>query len=293
MKHVLTLLLALFTSHAFAGYTASDNSSMSLLVMFKPEISSAEIRSKSMFDLGAGVRVVEHFEYVNIWHLEYEPEKISQQEALTLLRNDPQILNASPVRNSVTMRSAFPTDEFFSDQWSLHNTGQTGGTPGADIKALYAWDITRGDSWGTHVPVIAVVDDGFQQNHPDLGFLSGGYNAYDDNFNVPVTAHGTRVSGILGAKANNTVGIAGVNWDTDIFPVAGSSPSEVVVVRAYNHILGLRQQYNSSGGSNGRYIVATNSSFGVNFGDPEDYPYWCAMYDANGCSRHHQYCSNS
>ncbi|MCH8496335.1 MAG: S8 family serine peptidase, partial [Balneolales bacterium] len=129
---------------------------------------------------------------------------------------------------------------------------------------------------------MAVVDGGFQQDHPDLGFLSGGYNAYDDSYTLPVSNHGTHVSGILGAKGNNSIGITGINWDTDIFAVAGSSGSETIVLRAYNHLLGLRKQYNSSGGTSGRYIVATNSSFGVDEGDPANYPYWCAAYDSMG-----------
>jgi len=112
--------------------------------------------------------------------------------------------------------------------------------------------------------------------------LTGGYNAYNDNFNVPVADHGTHVSGILGAISNNSEGVAGVMWNAEVFPVAGSSINETVVVRAYDYILGLRQDYNNSGGSSGRFIVATNSSFGVDYGDPADYGCWCAMYDAMG-----------
>jgi len=31
-----------------------------------------------------------------------------------------------------------------SELWNLRNTGQTGGTSGADIDAVRTWDITRG-----------------------------------------------------------------------------------------------------------------------------------------------------
>ena len=37
-----------------------------------------------------------------------------------------------------------PTDPDYNDQWHLSNTGQGGGTAGADISAEEAWDMTRG-----------------------------------------------------------------------------------------------------------------------------------------------------
>ena len=52
----------------------------------------------------------------------------------------------------------------FPDQWSFHNTGQTGGTPGADINAPAAWDI----STGSNSVVVAVIDTGVLYTHSDL-----------------------------------------------------------------------------------------------------------------------------
>jgi len=260
------------------------NQDEGFLIMFEPDVKAEDVLSKNLFLQDGELIIVEHFEYVNIWWVQHRSQKITREAALQRLKSEPGIRYAEPIRNQVTLRGSIPNDPLFSDQWGMNNTGQSGGTSGADISAARAWQITRGDSWGTHVPVVAVIDDGFQQNHPDLAFLSGGYNAYADNYNVPVANHGTHVTGILGATSNNNTGVAGVMWGTEVFPVAGSSSSETVVVRAYNHILGLRQQYNTSGGSSGRFIVATNSSFGVDEADPEDYPYWCAMYDAMGAA---------
>ena len=43
------------------------------------------------------------------------------------------------------MRGAgLPNDTYFPDLWGLYNTGQEGGTTGADIKALDAW--SRGEN---------------------------------------------------------------------------------------------------------------------------------------------------
>lgn len=56
-----------------------------------------------------------------------------------------------------------PNDPYFSNQYYLHNTGQTGGVTDADIDALEAWNITIGSSSIT----VAVIDEG-GSSHPDL-----------------------------------------------------------------------------------------------------------------------------
>jgi hypothetical protein len=43
-----------------------------------------------------------------------------------------------------------------------------------------------------------------------------------------------------------------------------------------------RETYDSTNGAKGAFIVAVNCSFGVNEGQPEDFPIWEAMYDSLG-----------
>jgi hypothetical protein len=112
-----------------------------------------------------------------------------------------------------------PDDPLFPQQWTLHNTGQFGGTPGADIRALEAWEITTGDP----NIVIAVLDQGVDRTHPDLiGNLVPGYDFVDDHDNpdpAPGDAHGTVCAGVAAAKGNNGIGLAGVAYDCKIMPV--------------------------------------------------------------------------
>jgi hypothetical protein len=61
-----------------------------------------------------------------------------------------------------------PSDPLFLNQWNFLNTGQSGGTPNADINITGAWDITKGSS----NVVIAILDLGLQSNHPDLSNIS-------------------------------------------------------------------------------------------------------------------------
>ena len=65
-------------------------------------------------------------------------------------------------------------------------------------------------------------------------------------------------------------------------PISGSSGNESIVVEAYSYVLEMRARYNETNGEEGAFIVATNSSFGVDYGNPDDYPIWCAMYDEMG-----------
>jgi len=131
-----------------------------------------------------------------------------------------------------------PDDKYFSDQWALHNTGQTGGTFDADIDAPEAWEIEKGSS----NVVIAVIDSGVDYNHEDLagnmwinedeivdgndtdgnGYIDDirGWDFYnDDNDPLDDHGHGTHCSGIASAMTNNDVGIAGVCWNCTIMPV--------------------------------------------------------------------------
>jgi hypothetical protein len=186
----------------------------------------------------------------------------------------------------------------------MNNTGQTGGLPGADIDAELAWNITTGGvtSQGDSI-VIAIIDCGYDLNHPDLNFwknyqeipndsIDNDNNGYTDDFNgwhagnnndvITVCNHGTHVAGIAGAIGNNGSGVAGVNWNVKIMPVQPSSSNQALVVGAYSYVYAMRKKYNLSNGDSGAFVVATNSSFGMNYGQPDSFPIWCAMYDSLG-----------
>lgn len=101
-----------------------------------------------------------------------------------------------------------PTDPLFAQQWHLRNTGQSGGTAGADAKVYPVWQ--RGYTGAGRT--IAIADDGLQHTHPDL---SPNYNAagsYDFNSNdtnpAPVgnKGHGTSAGGVAAARDNTTCG---------------------------------------------------------------------------------------
>ena len=63
-------------------------------------------------------------------------------------------------KNSVQI----PIGRYFVEQWHLYNTGQAGGVTHEDVKALDAWNITKGSPNIT----TAVIDDGVSFTHVNL-----------------------------------------------------------------------------------------------------------------------------
>ncbi|MAE70616.1 MAG: hypothetical protein CME06_09125 [Gemmatimonadetes bacterium] len=110
-----------------------------------------------------------------------------------------------------------PDDYYFPSQWSLENTGQLFGNPGADIDMLRAWGVATGHE----SVIVGIVDSGIDFDHPDLdGKILPGYD-YVNNDNNPQDdhGHGTHVSGIAAAITDNSIGVAGVAPESRILPV--------------------------------------------------------------------------
>lgn len=99
-------------------------------------------------------------------------------------------------------------DTYASSQWGLNNTGQDGGSAGVDIRYCQAREITQGSS----DIIVAIVDQGFEHNHPDLSNVCPlSYDACLETSPSHVYgAHGTACAGIVGATSNNNLGVAGI-----------------------------------------------------------------------------------
>lgn len=210
---------------------------------------------------------------------------------------------AAQADHIVTWRETSPNDTDFVKQWGLKNSETR-----ADIRATQAWDLGTGgkDRDGNDI-VIAIVDGGMDTKHEDLvdnlfvnaGEVAGdgvdndgngyvddvnGWNAYSNNGTIPANRHGTHVGGIAGASGNNEKKVAGVNWKVKLMPVAASSGKTSVIAAGYGYVLKMKKLWIESGGKKGANVVATNSSFGVDFAkcDSGEYPMWNDLYNAMG-----------
>ena len=78
------------------------------------------------------------------------------------LAKNPNVRYVEP--NYVVSIAATPNDTRYNELWGMNNTGQTGGTPDADIDAPEAWNVETGSS----SVVVNVIDTGVDFSHPDL-----------------------------------------------------------------------------------------------------------------------------
>ena len=281
-----------------SGAAAHPYSDSAILVRFRPDAAGpAEAGIVGGAVIGPDIPLVPGLHKVDL------PVGETVSAAVTAYQASPLVLYAEP-DYQVRLTDTIPNDPDFSRLWNMQNTGQTGGTPGADIHAPAAWDVTTGTTGVT----VAVIDTGVDYNHPDLyeniwinqaeipasrranltdvdgdglitfydlnnpvnqgpgkitdingdgridaadilapmvldangndtGLGGWAHNSTQDgdtqhpddligwndfyNNNSPVDAfgHGTHVAGIIGAIGNNSVGVAGVNWTTQIMPL--------------------------------------------------------------------------
>lgn len=296
MKAIISLLLLLFSVMLLGSQYVPGE----ILVQFNAHTSETD--QISILTANNLQVIYKLNDRMNIWHCKIDVND-NEKDVISNLKKLEAVKYAQ-LNHIMELRETTPDDERFSQQWCHQNTGQSGGIIDADMDSSDAWDICTGGvtALGDTV-VIAIVDNGTDLDHEDLPFYKNteetpgngidddnngyiddydGWNAYNHTGNPGSGSHGTHCCGIAAAKGNNGIGVTGVNWNAKIMPVAGSSSSESTVVEAYGYVLDMRHIWNNTAGESGAFVVATSSSFGVNYGDPDDYPIWCAMYDSLG-----------
>tara|TARA_B100002051_G_scaffold219832_1_gene213394 strand:- start:1346 stop:3766 length:2421 start_codon:yes stop_codon:yes gene_type:complete len=159
-------------------------------------------------------------------HKYYKLEFVSAENnvlsLISKIKNLPEVQN---VEFNYKMEAFLvPNDSYYTDQWALNNTGQaisyngnSVGTPGCDVDAERAWNITTGNP----NIVIAILDTGIDIDHPDLSSeLVGGYDFVNNDTNAnDGNMHGTACGSIAAGTTNNGIGVAGVCWDCSLMPV--------------------------------------------------------------------------
>jgi subtilisin family serine protease len=183
-------------------------------IIIRPKNTASGLQMRAQHVL-AGVRLRREFPgFKNIQVLDISPGQ-DAQKILEFYRKSDLVEYAEFDQRVFAVST--PNDPDFTQQWALHNTGQTGGTAGSDIHATEAWDI-RTDASSV---VVGVLDSGVNPNHEELvGQLVAGYNGIDGSGNTPDgLGHGTHVAGIIGASGNNNQTISGVAWNVKIMPL--------------------------------------------------------------------------
>lgn len=241
---------------------------------------------------------------LRIWLVEFDYASFNEQEVLYQIRQTRGV-ELAQFNHLGDYRQTVPDDPAFAQQWMWNNIGQSGGMEDSDIDVDLVWDLTTGGLTADGQEIVVCVIEGANRNHPDLqgnlwvneaeiegDGIDNDNNGYIDDYdgwhvntntdNIDPANHGTFVSGIVGAKGNNGAFVAGVNWDVKIMHVDFNGVSEANSVAAYTYPLLMRRKYNETGGQEGAFVVATNASWGIDGGNPDNAPIWCALYDTLG-----------
>ncbi len=225
-------------SFGFSNYVPNQ-----LIVQFQEGVSGEEIIK---IIRSSGASICKHIPLLRSYVLSLPPtlplESVlhwfEKQKAVSFV--EPNLL--------LKVQETIPNDLKFTDQWALYNTDQSGGSGSGDISAVTGWDIEK----GSPDIIIAVIDTGAEYTHPDLqaniwqnpeeipangidddqnGFaddivgwdfveaqncFQGEDCSQQDNDPQDLLGHGTHVAGIIAAATNNSIGIAGVSWNSKL-----------------------------------------------------------------------------
>jgi subtilisin family serine protease len=242
---------------AQGGGGRHDSRSSEFLVRFKAGTSEAIIQSivSRLHD-----RVEDEIESVSGLEVIEEEDGRDVDTVVAEYRGLPEVEYAEPIFEiQLDAKPVVPNDPRFGEQWALANEGQRGGKEGADISAMRAWGVTKGND----KVVVAVLDSGVDYTHRDLasniwtrpanigeyqdrdlGEIADvhGFNAIDDTGDpMDDNGHGTHCAGIIGAEGGNGDGIAGVNWTVQIMPLkfmdASGSGTTKDAIEAINYVI--------------------------------------------------------
>lgn len=214
-----------------------------LLMMQKPGSTDTSVQSLHLRCSAKVLRRFPAFEDLQVVEIpkNADPKALQSQYQksglMSLVELDEWISPAGVTSDSAAQE---PNDPWFTGNflWYFKNTGQTGGTPGADIQAVRAW---QGQNSASNI-IVAIIDTGMRYTHEDLagnlwtnpGEIPG--NGIDDDKDGIVDdvhginaaantgdpsdpiGHGTQVAGVIGAVGNNHLGVVGVAWNVKLMP---------------------------------------------------------------------------
>jgi hypothetical protein len=301
MKHcLLPFALLLLVNFSFAQTaersTLPERRPGEILVQFSPQ-TDLEKTLALLNEAGRGtVTIGENLAPDwNIYVLQFGENQVVASELLAAARRLPSVQSAQ-FNHRAAERGLEPNDP---EWWRQDDMTLIG--------ADEAWESsTGGITPAGDTIVVAVLEKGILVNHPDLepnrwynrgeknvddGIDNDGNGYVDDysgwdvqtesNAGGGADNHGTAVSGIIGARGNNGIGVTGVNWNVKLMGITGVD-FESQIIAGHYYARNMRRLYNQSNGAKGAFVVAANVSFGFDRAKPEDHPIWCAVYDSLG-----------
>jgi hypothetical protein len=297
MKNRLVLLFMWF----FTLSATAQRISNKFILQLKPGTNLEDAHVK-LQNFGQVKWIDKSYRIVSVTVPNENTETVSKVLVLVLLKNLDFVQTAQKT-NKVEKR-VVPNDKLYPNQQYLHY-----------LNVEKVWNVKQGgvDAYGDTI-VVAIIDDGIDTSHKDLipnlwhNYSETPWNGVDDDDNGYVDdfygwnggdednrifndvsasdGHGTSVAGIVGARGNDDLGIAGMNWNVKLMAIHCFATDDVDfgagILRSMIYAIRMKEVYVSSNKSKGANIVSINMSIGIDNGLPEDAPIWCSLYDSLG-----------
>lgn len=276
MQKSFFLLLLIFTFVDFAhAATPPEVVPGEYIIQLKDGFALADFQEQAQYGL-----VMSSIPNLNLLVVKRPPEE-NAEKALGAIEADPRVEFAEP--NFIYYALRTPNDPLFKNQWSMNNTIN----PSVDLGLTKAWDIQT----GSRQVIVAVIDTGINYKHPSLkdnmwvneaekngkpnvdddhnGFVDDihGYNFVDRNGDpMDDQMHGSHCAGVIGAKGNDGIDVAGVNWNVRLMALkflsakGGGSTSDAI--KAIDYAIKMKAQILSNSWGGGPYSRSLNKAIG-------------------------------
>lgn len=223
-------------------------------------IASTEIIAE---DIGEGEKDIALFEVGNDSQTQELIDRLNEQEGVLAQPNyiyhtfktpEPCPVEADAVNVFAETNDFYATEQYYLNDYSLS------GTSGAGV--YKAWDVAKVEKSVT----VAILDTGCDTNHPDIIDnidTEHMWDVYNDSPDMlDGDGHGTHVCGIVGAVADNEIGIAGVSYNANVLPIkifddTGENSNTSYIIKAYDYL----RQLIETGELNNLHVV--NMSLGL------------------------------
>lgn len=262
-------------------------------VLFTPTSTAADIAKATTMVAGSTPeKVVLHAapaSYGQLYRFAIRPG-LAMTDALAALKSDSHVKLAE--RDEMLHKAAVSNDTHYlnGNLWGMYSTTAPPSLPGQPTNTFgtQADTVWNNGNTGSSSVVVGVIDEGIDLNHPDLaaniwtnpgevanngvdddnnGFIDDihGWDFDNDDNTIfdgqvvgdDIDAHGTHVSGTIGGKGGNGLGVAGINWDVKIISakfLGEFGGTTVNAIRAVDYLTALKNK--------GINLVASNNSWG-------------------------------
>ena len=253
----MILMLFFFSAQVLGqGNISMDNQNYvadQVIIKFKPSTvnlqKSSGITSMQNFASDENLTPQENIPTQNITIMKIENGQ-NVMSVIQDLQNNPSVEYSQP--NFIYHIQMTTNDTYFTNQRWLKNIWQNWGISGDDIQRSEAMDIWSWDgNQNTTGTIVAVIDNGLRYTHPDFagqlwdwsncrdsqniwtGWCTYGFDTFNGGSAAPygdkdplpngTDSHGTHIAGIIWAKTNNGMGIAGINPWAKIMAIRAGS----------------------------------------------------------------------